>query len=131
MRGPVGKLADTAVKAGGAGVLSNVIDKELFGSRLKNIKVALPAQLTSMLGPTVVTANLTDAGMLLIANGLKMPTGKSAMIMAGLWLGKKLAEARGWIIDDEIGNNYSSSNRELPQEAPPIPMISSGGLSHT
>jgi hypothetical protein len=106
-RGPLGMIAKRAILGAGAGVVSNVIDKELLKSKLKEMKVALPVQFTDFLkGPTgtvVVTANLTDAGMLLLANGLRVPNTKSIILMASLWLGKKLAEARGWIVDDEIG----------------------------
>ena len=125
-RGPLGKIIDMSVKGMGGGVLANVIDKELLKGRAKAAGIALP--MLSALGPTPVSANLTDAGMFLAVNGIKMPSKGSLITMAGLFFLKKLAEARGWIVDDPIGYNYSSTNKEMNQTEP-MPMISSGGLT--
>ena len=131
-RGPLGKIIDMAVKGMGGGVLANVVDQELLQKKLTGMGVPLPW--LSALGPTPVSANLTDVAMFAAVNGVKIPSKGSLMVMGGLFFMKKLAEARGWIVDDPI-RSYTWKDGQADPQAPAmqsayVPTVK-GGLTHS
>jgi hypothetical protein len=129
-RGALGQLSTTIVQGLGGGAAVNVLDKVALQGKLTSIGVTIPFNIPTTTTP--LRLNLTDLGYVMLVNGLKIPKGKNLIWMAlGLGL-KKFAEAKNWIDPPEWGYPSAASTSAGRLSAPePMPMISSGGLTHT
>jgi hypothetical protein len=117
-KGVIGDAISTGVKGLGGGALFNIADKKLAKGWFTQHGVKLGAQ---TINGKQLTLNLTDAGALLITNGLKVPKTKDIIWMLAILGIKKYAEAYEYIDPWEPEAPAPAAQNQQP---PAIPQLS-------
>ena len=118
-RGPVGMIAKSTVYGFGGGTAINLFDKKVLKGKLTSLGANLPFNINAK----PVNLNLTDAGALLIVNGLKVPTPKTMIPMVIVIIIKKIGEAFDYIdppspMDPRDPNATNVTRARREREAP-------------
>ena len=126
-RGALGMISEFARDGLGIAALVNVADKEVLQGKMTSIGYTLPFTLPGTSAP--MRFNLTDVVWWWAVNGLKVPKGKGVLkTFAKLGL-KKIAESKNWIDPPQWG--YSTNKQMAASTPTEMPMISTGGLTHS